>query len=57
MPVRVMKLLGIEAIIVSNAAGGLNPAYKNGDVMILKDHINIPGFSGLSPLRGANDTR
>ena len=57
MPVRVMKLFGIEAIIVSNAAGGLNPAYKNGDVMILKDHINIPGFCGLSPLRGANDTR
>ena len=57
MPVRVMKLIGIEAIIVSNAAGGLNPAYKIGDVMILKDHINIPGFSGLSPLRGANDTR
>ena len=52
-----MKLFGIEAIIVSNAAGGLNPAYKNGDVMILKDHINIPGFSGLNPLRGANDTR
>ena len=57
MPVRVMKLIGIEALIVSNAAGGLNPAYKTGDVMILKDHINIPGFSGLSPLRGPNDTR
>ena len=57
MPVRVMKLFGIEVMIVSNAAGGLNPAYKIGDVMILKDHINIPGFGGLNPLRGANDTR
>ena len=57
MPVRVMKLIGIEVLIVSNAAGGLNPAYKTGDIMILKDHINIPGFSGLSVLRGPNDTR
>ena len=46
MPVRVMKLCGIEQLIVTNAAGGLNPDFRVGDVMILKDHINMPGFTG-----------
>ena len=46
MPVRVMKLCGIETLIVTNAAGGLNPDFRVGDVMILKDHINMPGFTG-----------
>ncbi|KAL7640950.1 UNVERIFIED_CONTAM: hypothetical protein RMT77_008087 [Armadillidium vulgare] len=55
--VRVMKLMGIENLIVSNAAGGLNPNYKVGDIMILKDHINTFNFGGNSPLRGINDTR
>jgi len=57
MPVRVMKLCGIETLIVTNAAGGLNPTFKVGDVMILKDHINMPGFTGMHPLRGPNDNR
>ncbi len=57
MPVRVMKLCGIETLIVTNAAGGLNSAFKTGDVMILKDHINMPGFTGMHPLRGPNDSR
>lgn len=57
MPVRVMKLLGIETLIVTNAAGGINPQYKTGDLMVIKDHISIPGFAGNNPLRGPNDER
>lgn len=57
MPVRVMKLLGVETLIVTNAAGGLNSDYKVGDVMIIRDHLNLPGFSGNNPLLGSNDDR
>ena len=57
MPVRVMKLCGIESLIVTNAAGGLNPDFKAGDIMIIKDHINLPGFAGKHPLKGPNDQR
>ncbi|XP_057376413.1 purine nucleoside phosphorylase-like isoform X1 [Daphnia carinata] len=57
MPVRVMKLTGVSHIIVTNAAGGLNPAYNVGDIMLLKDHINMQGFAGDSPLKGRNDER
>ena len=50
LPVRVMKLLGIEYLFISNASGGVNPDYKVGDLMVLNDHINlIP-----SPLIGTN---
>lgn len=41
MPVRVMKLMGVEQVIITNAAGGLNPEFKVGDIMIIKDHINM----------------
>ncbi|XP_026730941.1 purine nucleoside phosphorylase-like isoform X1 [Trichoplusia ni] len=57
LPVRVMKLIGIKTLIVTNAAGGLNPNYKVGDIMIVKDHINMMGFSGNNPLHGPNDER
>ena len=57
MPVRVMKLCGVETLIATNAAGGLNQDYKVGDIMVLKDHINIPGFTGMHPLKGPNDQR
>jgi purine-nucleoside phosphorylase len=51
-PVRVMKALGIELLIVSNAAGGLNPNFSAGDVMVIDDHIN---FLNRNPLVGVND--
>ncbi len=51
MPIRVLKLLGIRAVILTNAAGGVNEGYRPGDVMIIKDHIM---FSGFSPMRGEN---
>lgn len=51
-PVRVMKELGVKILIVSNAAGGLNPVFHEGDIMLLTDHINL--FPG-NPLIGAND--
>jgi purine-nucleoside phosphorylase len=54
-PVRVMKLLGIDTLILTNAAGGLNPAYQVGEIMLLNDHINFVGMAGFNPLVGPND--
>lgn len=56
-PVRVMQLLGIERLIVTNAAGGLHPDFRPGDVMLITDHINLIGMAGLNPLRGPNVDR
>jgi purine-nucleoside phosphorylase len=53
-PVRVMQTLGVESLIVTNAAGGLNPEFRPGDVMLITDHINLIGMGGLNPLRGPN---
>lgn len=54
---RVFKLMGVETMIMTNAAGGLNQDYKVGDIMVIKDHINMPGFAGVNPLCGPNDDR
>lgn len=50
-PVRVMQVLGVTGLIVTNAAGGINPAFRPGDLILIKDHINMMGDN---PLRGAN---
>ena len=57
LPVRVMRLLGAGTLIVTNAAGGVNPAYRTGDFMLVRDHINMPGMAGANPLVGPNDER
>ena len=54
LPVAVMKELGVHRIILTNAAGGVNPEFEVGDLMILSDHIN---FTGKNPLEGARPTR
>lgn len=53
-PVRVMQRLGIRNLIVTNAAGAINPKFSPGDVMLITDQINLIGMAGLNPLRGPN---
>ncbi len=55
LPIRMMQVLGIHTVILTNAAGGLNTSYKAGDVMLITDHINLLGMAGQNPLRGPND--
>jgi purine-nucleoside phosphorylase len=54
-PIRVMQRMGIHTLIVTNAAGGIDPSYRAGDLMLIQDHINLPGMMGHNPLRGPND--
>lgn len=56
-PVRVFQLLGVHTLVVTNAAGGLNPNFEVGDIMLIRDHINLPGFCGQNPLIGPNEER
>ncbi|HMA37966.1 MAG TPA: purine-nucleoside phosphorylase [Chloroflexia bacterium] len=54
-PVRVARALGVETLVVTNAAGALNPKYHPGDLMVIGDHLNLAGWGGANPLIGPND--
>ena len=54
LPVRVMKTLGCDKMVVTNAAGALNPDFQPGDLMLINDHINLIGMGGANPLKGPN---
>lgn len=57
LPVRVMQLLGVETLVVTNAAGGVNTSFVAGQLMLIEDHINLLGQMGHNALVGANDER
>lgn len=52
---RVCKVLGVDTMLLTNAAGGLNPSFAVGDIVCLNDHLNLAGLVGFHPLRGANE--
>ena len=54
LPVRIMQRLGVEILVVTNAAGAINPNFEPGDVMLITDHIGLVAMAGLNPLRGPN---
>jgi purine-nucleoside phosphorylase len=54
LPVRVMQRMGVEIMFVTNAAGGIADAHQPGDIMLITDHINMPGLVGQSPMHGPN---
>jgi purine-nucleoside phosphorylase len=54
-PVRALQALGVRTLIVSNAAGGLNRDFEAGDLMLIRDHIFLPGMAGHNPLAGPNE--
>jgi purine-nucleoside phosphorylase len=54
LPVRVMQRLGLEMLIVTNAAGGVNDNFEPGDVMLITDNLNLMGMTGANPLMGPN---
>ena len=57
LPIRVMKLMGVQKILLTAAVGGLTDQLKAGDIVIVKDHISLADMSGASPLKGPNDER
>jgi purine-nucleoside phosphorylase len=54
LPIRVMHRLGVRVLAVTNAAGGVNPDFEPGDVMLITDHLNLMGMTGHNPLMGPN---
>ena len=54
LPIRVMQRMGVEILVVTNAAGAVNPDFAPGELMLIIDHINLLGMAGLTPLRGPN---
>jgi len=54
LPIRVMQRLGIEVLIITNAAGGINQEFEPGNPMLITDHFNLLGMAGANPLRGPN---
>lgn len=52
-----MKLLGVETLLLANAAGSLNGDYKTGDIMVITDHICLPAMTGTNVFTGPNDER
>jgi len=54
-PIRVMRALGVQTLFLTNAAGGLNPSFRPGDLMLITDHLNLVGMTGFNPLRGPCD--
>jgi purine-nucleoside phosphorylase len=55
LPIRVMQLMGVETVILTNAAGGINPAFRPADLMVLTDHIGVIAMAGVNSLCGPND--
>jgi purine-nucleoside phosphorylase len=55
LPIRVMQLLKVHTVILTNAAGGMSPEMEAGDLMLITDHINLTGMAGHNPLWGPND--
>lgn len=53
--IRILARLGVKTLVVTNAAGGLNADYRVGDIMIIRDHIDLPGIGGRSALIGADE--
>lgn len=57
VPVRTLALLGVHTLVLTNAAGSLRPHLGPGQLLVIRDHIDLPGLAGRSPLVGPNDER
>lgn len=57
LPVRTLALLGAHTVVLTNAAGSLRPELRPGHLLVIRDHIDLPGLAGRSPLAGPNDER
>jgi purine-nucleoside phosphorylase len=57
LPIRVMQLMGIQTVVLTNAAGAINRSFEAGSLMFISDHLNLPGIAGHNPLRGPNDDK